>query len=525
MPDNLRLGKLAHRHDPRTLMLARYLEAALPQVPPAWDWAKVSASLIPAWGMLGNDQYGDCTIAGLAHQVMLWDAQLGNAVTFTDQQVESFYFGMSGGQDSGLVELDVLNKWRQDGFYGHKLLGFAKVDAAYRPHIEAAIWMFGGAYIGLALPISAQTQEVWDVVPGPDGKAGTWGGHAVLLTSFDDDGVTCVTWGMLKKMTWAFLGGYCVTPETRILTADLRWVEAGELKAGDGLLGFDETGHHARRNFGGYARLWRHSIVEAAPVIRRPCYELSFDDGTVVRCSAEHKWLTHHGGGTRWLSTDALVIRKGQASNVVKPLDVWSAETSHDGGYLAAALDGEGHLRQRDLVAAGAMGVAATQVGFTQRNGAMLDHVAAMLREREYAFSIKKRPDGCNTLVVQRRRDALRLLGSVRPLRLLPKFDPRNLGQMSVKSVKLVEKRAIGEQDVVALRTSTGTYLANGLAAHNCDEIWANLPADYQALPAGGVAGVGLDLAALQADLPDLGQAQPSAKGCNPFASIFQSRR
>ena len=41
---------------------------------------------------------------------------------------------------------------------------------------------------------------------------------------------------------WQMLGndvaGDCITPETRVLTADLRWLAAGDLSPGDALLSF-----------------------------------------------------------------------------------------------------------------------------------------------------------------------------------------------------------------------------------------------------------------------------------------------
>ena len=40
-------------------------------------------------------------------------------------------------------------------------------------------------------------------------------------------------------------GLLCVAPETMILTADLRWRAAGEIKVGDKVLGFDETDRNA----------------------------------------------------------------------------------------------------------------------------------------------------------------------------------------------------------------------------------------------------------------------------------------
>ncbi len=51
---------------------------------------------------------------------------------------------------------------------------------------------------------------------GPVGQAlagayepGSWGGHAVVVVGYDASGVTIVTWGALKRITWAGWGAYC----------------------------------------------------------------------------------------------------------------------------------------------------------------------------------------------------------------------------------------------------------------------------------------------------------------------------
>ena len=68
--------------------------------------------------------------------------------------------------------------------------------------------LFGGLYIGVSLPASAQNQDVWDVATGPDAEAGSWGGHCVNVVGYDADGLTVVTWGATKRMTWAFWLAY-----------------------------------------------------------------------------------------------------------------------------------------------------------------------------------------------------------------------------------------------------------------------------------------------------------------------------
>jgi len=208
-----KLGRKAIKTDTRTLMLGNYLTPALPPPPLAADWTKGIAS----WGMMMNDTLGDCTIAGVGHAVQVWTANTGGIATVPDPTIESYYEKWDGyvagnpNTDSGGVELDVLTDWRQQGFAGHALIGFADPQPASLVQIQQSIALFGGVYIGLSLPITAQTQDVWDVVPkgGAKAKPGSWGGHCVFVPRYDQNGFTCITWGQLKTMTVAFWKKYC----------------------------------------------------------------------------------------------------------------------------------------------------------------------------------------------------------------------------------------------------------------------------------------------------------------------------
>lgn len=250
-----KLGKKPARRDPRTLKLARYLTAAPPTPPEAVDYSLGTSD----WGMLLNDQLGCCTIAAVGHAVQAWTRNsLGRELTVPDATILDYYEKWDGydpadpATDQGGIELDVLNDWRQQAFDGQVLNAFAAIElangnAANGSHaslIETAIWLFGGIYIGLELPLTAQTQDVWDIAPGAPGEEsepGSWGGHAVYVVGYDSHGspapagplkiaggdtgataapaggsippcpgfLTCITWGQLKKMTWAWFEKYC----------------------------------------------------------------------------------------------------------------------------------------------------------------------------------------------------------------------------------------------------------------------------------------------------------------------------
>jgi hypothetical protein len=211
----MKLGKAAPRHDRRTLQLANYLRVQnLPPAPPQVNYgAKVNK-----WPMMANDQIGDCTCAAAGHLIEDWTANAGKFVIVpTAAVIEAYsaitgYDPKTGKNDNGAVEIDVLNYWRQTGVGGHEIVAYVALEPSNREHVRDACFLFGGCYIGLALPTSAQKQDVWSVPPGGAtgaGAPGSWGGHAVPVVAYDSRGLTVVTWGALKVMTWEFWDAYC----------------------------------------------------------------------------------------------------------------------------------------------------------------------------------------------------------------------------------------------------------------------------------------------------------------------------
>jgi hypothetical protein len=222
-----KLGRKAIKTDTRTLALARYLTPSLPPPPPSADWTKG----VNDWGMMLNDTLGDCTIAGVGHAVQVFSANTGSEITIPDATIQNYYQQWDGyvpgnpATDNGGVELDVLNDWQKQGFAGHVLTAFADPNPANLDEVRQSIALFGGVYIGLSLPLTAQTQDVWDVGRrgGANAAPGSWGGHCVFVPKYDEKSFTCITWGQLKTMTIAFWNKYCDEAHT-LLAQD--WLTA-----------------------------------------------------------------------------------------------------------------------------------------------------------------------------------------------------------------------------------------------------------------------------------------------------------
>jgi len=213
-PQFCKLGRKAVKTDSRSIKLARYLTSKFTN-PMKVSW---TVGMPNNFGMMKNDLLGDCTCAGCGHAEQVFSSNTGNEITVTDSVILAAYEQWCGyspadpSTDQGGVELDVLNSWKQNGLGGRKLDAFATVNFKSLHEVHRAISLFGGVYIGVGLPITAQNQTVWDVVPnsGADGEKNSWGGHCVFCPAYNqtDSTITCITWGSAKQMSNLFWDEY-----------------------------------------------------------------------------------------------------------------------------------------------------------------------------------------------------------------------------------------------------------------------------------------------------------------------------
>lgn len=227
MFSKMKLGKRPARHDSRTLKLANYVTSDL-VAPERIDWSAKLSDL----GMMLNDQYGCCTCSGAGHMIQAWTANNGNQKILSDDDILKAYRDVGHfvpgdpSTDNGAVEIDVLNYWRNTGIGGDKIFAYVALEPKNKEHIKLAVDLLGGCYLGVALPLSAQGQEVWSVpATGLTGgnAPGSWGGHAVCVVSYNPTGLVCISWGILITLTWEFFFA-CCDEAYGILSTD--WAES-----------------------------------------------------------------------------------------------------------------------------------------------------------------------------------------------------------------------------------------------------------------------------------------------------------
>lgn len=266
--------------------------------------------------------------------------------------------------------------------------------------------------------------------------------------------------------------GFCVDPSTRVLTADLRWIPIADLAVGDEVVAVDEHPPGGR----GKARRMRTAMVEATQVVRRMAYRISFDDGREVVCTDRHPWLTRKAGDcAEWRSLS------GQGNEVVGKIKVgtcvrWVAkpwdEPGVEDGWFGGMLDGEGCIAKRNTSAG---------INVSQRAGPVWDRLVRYCEQRGYSHCIESdNPDRKSKygkvpvpkIAFGRMDEIFRVLGQTRPTRFVGNrfWEGRELpgkrnGGVGWSRVTGIEP--VGEQEMIDLQTSTGTYIAEGFVSHN----------------------------------------------------------
>lgn len=261
--------------------------------------------------------------------------------------------------------------------------------------------------------------------------------------------------------------GFCVSPHTKVLLSNLKWVEIDDVHPGDRVVSVDEFCSGGRGN----GRKMRTAVVEKKSEIVAPAFKITFDDGRQLIATATHKFLSRLRGGSfvGWRKVEA--TRPGDIIRyITKP---WGESTPED-YWFGGILDGEGCLRYKNHTGA--------EVCATQRLGLLFDSIKsyAAASGLNYKLEHDDRPSveggkfgnkPCAKVVFNRMDEVFQILGKTRPVRFIGQEWWNGKGLPGSRSgigwAKVVSVELMGEQRMIDLQTSGHTYIAEGFVSHN----------------------------------------------------------
>lgn len=270
---------------------------------------------------------------------------------------------------------------------------------------------------------------------------------------------------------------YCLDASTRVLTADLRWVAIGDLAVGDRLVGFHED-----------LRLHNTTVpteVTYTARVVKPRTRVVTTHGELV-CSVDHMFVgtLGQGGRARWLRADSL--RAG--SRLRYFVSPWSTDTSADGGWLSGMIDGEGcWVKKGELIV-------------SQKIGPVLDKLISVLLAKGIDFVCRKRDkDDVCQVSMRGAGTGVEHVGRFRPVRMLDKaqsqWDGRRIYGKRTERPVVISVENISPGEVVAIKTTSRTFIAEGFLSHNCGiELIPTVTAGYTDAQLGALANLVRDI-------------------------------
>jgi hypothetical protein len=216
----------------KLLPLAPFVKRMGAQPPPdVVDYTAKGKSTLAQ--MLGNDQYGDCTIAAVLHQggVMTAEQPGGKERVPTTQEAVGQYPQICGPGDQGCYIPDVMNWWRDRGLsVGGQTVksdGYVSLTLGDQLLAKVALYLFGPLHFGINLPndwyVNASPGFVWDKT-----TSRIVGGHSIAIPGYDTNGFKASTWGTVGSMTFgAFADPQWVEEIYAVLSPD--WYDKGGL--------------------------------------------------------------------------------------------------------------------------------------------------------------------------------------------------------------------------------------------------------------------------------------------------------
>jgi hypothetical protein len=208
------LGKLPARNTVRFKMRDYIPESFLPPQP-AGDFGH--SELISDWQVLGNNDWGDCAIAGPYHGEMLFNAVGGRSINVNTACVLDAYsaitnFDINAGPpgknptDRGSNVESVAEYWRTVGLtdasgINHKIDAYIALEPGNLDELYMAMYLFDGVGIGVNFPQewmdAFKIGSSWEALP----SYRIVGGHYILGVGRTSGYIDTITWGRQQMLS------------------------------------------------------------------------------------------------------------------------------------------------------------------------------------------------------------------------------------------------------------------------------------------------------------------------------------
>ena len=270
--------------------------------------------------------------------------------------------------------------------------------------------------------------------------------------------------------------GFCLDPETKILTADLLWIPIKNLQVGQEIVSVDELSTRGR----GSGRRMKVGIVQDVVSVFRDAYRIKFDDGRYVICTGQHPWLSKSDTQKQpfWRAISETqknrpILAKStlKVGNYIRWITKPWGEPNFEDGWFSGVLDGEGSISKKNSSA----GINVSQLkgfvwerllGYVQKNGYHY-RIEDDKTQRKTKYGKSPVPKIC----IGRMDEMFNLVGKLRPSRFVNNRFWENRELPGKKTMigwsKIISIEQIANQEMIDLQTSTSTYIAEGFVSHN----------------------------------------------------------
>lgn len=269
--------------------------------------------------------------------------------------------------------------------------------------------------------------------------------------------------------------GFCLHPDTLILTSDLRWIKLNDIQVGQEIIGvdeFSETKHSGRK--------FKSAVIENKWDVFEDSFLIKCDNGEEIIATGQHKFLynTSHNTVLRWVKVEDMKV--GQKIRYTSRPTLWDNKPDFEDGWIAGMYDGEGSIYY---------GRTGASLAMSQRiDGPVWQRMLNYFNRKDYKYRIeydRRLPsvDGKGKLgtavvgkiVISSMSELMKLLGTLRPTRIINRrfWEGKRLPDASSQSglAKIISITSLGKQRMIDLQTSTKTFIANGFVSHNSTAI------------------------------------------------------